>query len=106
LLIVTNIQDEPILPNQLVLEQNYPNPFNPVTLIRFTISQRQILRLDVYNSQGRLIRTLLNNTMNAGSHELSWDGLNANGEAVASGIYYYQLWGESVSQSKKMILIR
>jgi hypothetical protein len=105
-LITTTIQAEPIIPNQFFLEQNFPNPFNPVTLIRFSIGQRQMVRLDVYNSQGRLIRTLLKNTMNAGNHEFSWDGRNSTGQAVASGVYYYQLSGRTVLRTKKMILIR
>jgi len=93
-------------PKKFALHQNYPNPFNPSTVISFEIESIQKVSLKVYDIQGRLIRSLLNNTMYVGKHEISWDGHNNQGESVSAGVYYYTLQTASFSQTKKMILIR
>ena len=88
------------------LHQNYPNPFNPSTIISFEIEKMDKVSLKVYDNQGRFIRSLLNNTMHAGAHRISWDGRNDHGESVSAGIYYYTLQTTDFSETKKMILIR
>lgn len=88
------------------LSQNYPNPFNPSTNISFQISTIQKVSLKIYDNQGRLVRILLENTMHAGKHEISWDGRNNSGVSVSAGTYFYVLVSENYKQSKKMLLIR
>jgi flagellar hook assembly protein FlgD len=91
---------------KFTLNQNYPNPFNPSTVISFEISNIQKVSLKVYDNQGRFVRSLLNNTMHVGRHEISWDGRNNQGESVSAGVYYYMLQTASFNQSKKMTLVR
>jgi len=70
------------------LEQNSPNPFNPVTKIRFAVSKDSKVALRVYNVRGQLVKTLVNERMAMGAHEVNWDGRDASGSHVASGVYY------------------
>jgi hypothetical protein len=88
------------------LSQNYPNPFNPSTAIRFDIDRSEKVILQIYNNEGRLITTLIDNHMNAGSHEVSWNGKNDDGLTVASGVYYYILKTDGFVTSRKMTFIR
>jgi len=60
-------------------------------VILFEISNIQKVSLKVYDNQGRFVRSLLNNTMRVGRHEISWDGRNNQGESVSAGVYYYAL---------------
>ena len=81
--------DDPSLAGSAVrLEQNAPNPFNPVTKIRFAVSKDSKVALRVYNVRGQLVKTLVNEQMAKGLHEVNWDGRDASGSHVASGVYY------------------
>ena len=86
--------------------QNYPNPFNPITKIRFQIDQQQRVNLEIFDVTGKLIRKLIDNTFNAGSHELFWDGKDAKGYDAHSGIYFYTLKSGGGHMTKKMTLLR
>lgn len=92
------------------LAQNYPNPFNPVTTIAYQIPSKQALTLQVYNTAGQLVRTLLDDVQDAGAHQVVWDGRNDRGEPVSSGVYFYRLqagaMGERFTAQKKMILLK
>lgn len=83
------------------LSQNYPNPFNPETQIRFTLDKAGHVELKVYNSAGRLVRTLVDRELRAGLHEPTFDGSN-----LASGIYFYRLVTGHQTFVKKMTLIK
>ena len=94
------------VPSTFRLEQNYPNPFNPTTKIKFDIPEdvkRKTLdvKLIVYDILGREIQTLVNEKLQPGMYEVSFDGSN-----LASGIYFYQLKTESYIENKKMVLIK
>jgi hypothetical protein len=89
------------------LEQNYPNPFNPTTTIAFSIKQRARVKIGVYNVAGERVRTLLDETRPAGSYtDVRWDGTDAAGAPVASGVYFYKLAGGDFSQTRKMVLLK
>jgi hypothetical protein len=105
-LISTAINEYSNTPVMYFLYQNYPNPFNPKTNIRFEIAKPQKLNLKIFNNQGRFVRSLLNNSMKTGRHELSWDGLDERGNPVSSGIYFYILQGAEFKQVRKMMLLR
>lgn len=94
----------PALKNSL--SQNYPNPFNPQTTIAFSIKDRSLVSLKVYNVAGQLVRTLANNEFPAGAHTKVWDGRNDAGQPVSSGVYFYKLISNSFSQTKKMVLLK
>ncbi len=83
--------DDPTTPSTFSLDQNYPNPFNPTTEIRFHLSERRKIELNIYNSLGQIIKTLVKGEMEAGLRTVQWDGTNENGNQVPSGIYIYCL---------------
>ncbi|NIW68183.1 T9SS type A sorting domain-containing protein [candidate division KSB1 bacterium] len=89
-----------------VLEQNYPNPFNPSTEIRFELPVERHVNLIIYNVLGRKIKTLVDEVKEAGSHSVTWDGTDENGQPVPSGVYFYRFDAGMVSGTKKMILMR
>lgn len=104
---VTAVEPAPGTPERARLAQNYPNPFNPRTTITFTLTARERARLAIYDVQGRLVARLANRTFEAGSHQISWDGVDTNGRKVGSGVYLYRLTTDSgASSSKRMVLVK
>jgi hypothetical protein len=83
------------------LAQNYPNPFNARTRITFELAQAGEVSLDVFDITGRLVRTLANGRMAAGTHEVSLDARD-----LPSGVYVYRLAAGDVVEAKKMVLIK
>jgi FlgD Ig-like domain len=104
----TGIKDLPTTgPKTYSLSQNYPNPFNPSTVINFSVPKTGIVKLIVYNSLGQQIRTLVNQNVTAGSHSITWDGMDSRGMSVSSGVYFYRLSaGSDFVAAKKMILLK
>jgi hypothetical protein len=88
-------------PTSFTLSQNYPNPFNPTTQINFQITKADKVTLEIYNIIGQRIATLINQKMTAGEHTITWDARN-----FASGVYFYKLSFGSLSETKKMILLK
>lgn len=88
------------------LEQNHPNPFNPSTTIRFSLPSRQLATLAVYDSQGRLVRTLVDGIAPAGMSSIAWNGRDEKGMTVTSGVYFYRLASGKFSETKKMTLLK
>ena len=89
------------LPQNFVLEQNYPNPFNPSTVISYKLAAMSNVRLTIYNSLGQEIKTLVNETQNAGVYKVNFDALNQ-----PSGVYFYNLSFNGNSVTKKMMLMK
>ena len=89
-----------------VLEQNYPNPFNPDTRIDFTIPANEHVNLSIYNLEGRLVKTLVNQAMNSGKHIANWDGTNEIGAKVSTGMYIYQLRTNSILLNRRMTFVK
>ena len=94
------------LPTVFSLSQNYPNPFNPTTRIAFDLPEQAMAKLVVYNLLGQQVNVLTNRYMNAGHHVLDWNGLDASGNSVASGVYFYELRAGDYVAKKKMLLLR
>jgi hypothetical protein len=88
------------------LRQNYPNPFNPGTTIQFTLANPAETALRIFDTSGRLVRTLVDNRLAAGPHSVIWNGDNHRGRAVASGVYFYRLESGGSLATKKMVLLR
>jgi hypothetical protein len=88
------------------LTQNYPNPFTLTTEFAVTIDQRGPVVVGVYDIAGRRVRLLNHGTREAGTHTVSWDGRNAAGADVASGVYFYRLEGAGPVGARRMLLIR
>jgi hypothetical protein len=89
------------LPTDYALDQNYPNPFNPNTKISFSIPVEGFVALDVYNSIGQKVATLVNENKTAGSYEVNFNAAN-----LSSGVYFYKLTSGSFINTKKMILMK
>jgi flagellar hook assembly protein FlgD len=88
------------------LHQNHPNPFNPSTTIRFTLAAREHTSIVVYDAKGRRVRTLVDAAQDAGEHEVEWDGRDANGVVVSSGVYFCRLSAGIQSETRKMVLLK
>jgi PA domain-containing protein/flagellar hook capping protein FlgD len=85
---------------------NYPNPFNPGTKILFELEQTDVVRLDIYDVAGRRVRRLVDGAMTAGLHALSWDGADAHGRMVATGIYVARLQSGSHTDTRRLALVK
>ncbi|HKB85242.1 MAG TPA: T9SS type A sorting domain-containing protein [Ignavibacteriaceae bacterium] len=88
-------------PVKFELSQNYPNPFNPTTKINFSVPSNGNVRLTVYNVLGQEIAVLVNGFMKSGSHTIDFNASDLN-----SGLYFYKLEGNGMSQVKKMMLVK
>ena len=96
----------PLVPIEFSLTQNYPNPFNPSTTIRYALGKRSHVALEIFNSLGQRVRVLASGEQTTGTYSIAWDGTNANGVAVASGVYVYRLRAGEFTASKKLLLLR
>jgi hypothetical protein len=88
------------------LDQNYPNPFNPQTTIAFSLRERGIATIRIYNVTGHRVRTLANETFEAGANKRVWDGRNDAGQPVSSGVYFYKLIANDFTQTRRMVLLK
>ena len=98
-------------PTQNLLLQNYPNPFNPETWIPYQLSEDTSVSISIYDTTGKLVRTLSLGFQSAGfynSYERAayWDGRNALGERVASGLYFYQLTTPTFQQTRRLVIVK
>jgi len=93
-------------PAHVTLEQNTPNPFNPTTSIAFSLPERMEVDLTIFDVKGRRVIALVQGAMPAGRTEIQWNGRDAAGRAVSSGIYFYRLRSGSNVQTKKMVLLK
>lgn len=96
--VISNISE---LPSGYFLGNNYPNPFNPSTTIKFGISARSFVKLNVYNSLGLEVGNLVNQSLNPGTYDVKWNAVN-----LASGIYYYKFETGNFTETRKMILTK
>ena len=94
------------IPTEYSLLQNYPNPFNPSTVIQFTIPEYSNVLLNIYNINGQLINSLVNENMNPGYHQVFWYGKDLYGNSVSNGIYIYVLETNKYRELRKMLFIK
>lgn len=94
------------LPKEFALLPNFPNPFNPETVIRYQLSVISEVDLSIYNLLGQKIVTLVRERQPAGSYRITWNGRDAAGAALSSGIYICRLRAGDRAQSRKMVLLR
>ena len=98
-------------PEKTQLFANYPNPFNPETWLPYELATDTHVKITIYNTQGVVIRTLQFGHQSAGYYTerdraAYWDGRNALGEQVASGLYFYQLETDEMSSMRKMVILK
>ncbi len=99
--VVSVINNSGVIPTVYNLYQNYPNPFNPSTTIKFDIPKATYAKLIIYDILGREVMKLIDEKINAGSYDISWDG-----SGFASGTYIYKLEAGEYKSIKKMILLK
>lgn len=99
------VESDPVL-GPFSLGQNYPNPFNPLTKIEFYIPTACHVKLEIFDILGRKVRTLFEGRLGAGVRSVLWDGNDAEGHEVTSGIYFYKLQANHYTQVKKMVLLK
>ena len=83
-----------------------PNPFNPRTTLKFSLAQNGAIDIRIYDVNGRLVKTLVDGTMDAGSHSAVWDGTDDQGHRVGSGIFWAQMKAGSYVSNKKLVLLK
>ena len=88
------------------LMQNYPNPFNPMTRIEFSLDERGLISVRIYDISGKLIRILVQETMSAGRHSVLWNGQDEHGGPVASGVYVCRFETKDKEAMRKVVLLR
>ena len=94
------------VPTNFKLEQAYPNPFNPSTTIGYKIAKTSQVSLRIYDLMGHEIQTLVNGIQSPNQYSVVWDGKDARGHQVASGVYLYRLETDGSSQMRKMLLLK
>lgn len=95
-----------VTPGAFALYQSRPNPFRSSTLISFDLPKDEHVRLQVFDVTGRLVKTILNQTMAANRYTVPWSGTDESGTRVAPGIYLYRLESPSVNAVRKAILVQ
>jgi hypothetical protein len=91
----------PQTPTEFALLPAYPNPFNPVTTIQFSIPELSEVKMSVYDIQGRMVETLLDENLSTGDHSFQWYA-----EGFPSGVYFLKLKSDRVSLTEKLILMK
>ncbi|MBC8416006.1 MAG: T9SS type A sorting domain-containing protein, partial [Candidatus Cloacimonetes bacterium] len=102
-------EEEPssTLPACITLHRNYPNPFNPETTISFSIPEDSKVELSIYNIRGQKVKTLIDDQLKKGFHEILWNSEDNNGKLVATGVYFYKLNFDGKDKAvKKMLLLK
>jgi len=94
------------LPITYNLHNAYPNPFNPVTILRYDLPENGIVTITIYDMLGRQVKTLMDQTQDAGYRSIIWDATNDYGKPVSAGIYLYQIQAGEYMQTKKMVLLK
>ena len=105
-IMLARIELDAQLPHILVLYPNYPNPFNPVTTLRYDLPENAMINITIYDMLGRQVKTLINQTQDAGYRSVIWDATNDYGKPVSAGLYLYQIQAGEYIQTKKMVLLK
>ena len=93
-------------PRYYALEQNHPNPFNPTTKVGFSLQQDGFVSIKVYNMIGQFVRTLVEETVNAGEHSIVWDGRDDAGELLPTGVYMCTMTVNGYRATRKMAFMK
>ena len=104
--VVLSVNEENMIPDEFALHQNYPNPFNPVTTLRYDLPENSLVNITIYDMLGRQVKTLINQTQEAGYKSIIWDATNDYGNPVSAGIYLYQIQAGEYISTKKMVLLK
>jgi len=98
--------DNPLIIEEYSLSNNYPNPFNPSTTIDYAVKEAGEVSLIIYDMLGREVNVLVNDYLQPNKYSIVWNGLNMDGQQVASGVYYYKMIADSFVDTKKMLFVK
>jgi len=99
-------EENALIPVQTSLLQNYPNPFNPSTKIPYNLKEDSNVSLEIFNTKGQKVATLIDGFQQAGQYTVSWSGQDESGKTVSSGIYFFKIKAGRYTSTKKMILMK
>ena len=99
-------KDEASIPNDFLVSPNYPNPFNPSTTLDIHTNINGKLVVSIFDVSGRVINTLMNNELPAGRHRVSWNGENAIGDIMPTGVYFIKVVSSDKVHLQKVMLIK
>jgi hypothetical protein len=97
---------ETLIPARFAVEPARPNPMNAGSSFRFALPAASTVGVELFDAGGRLVRTLVQGSMMAGYHDVRWDGNDAAGRAVVSGVYYYRVRANDQEQTRKILVVR
>ena len=103
---VVGVESLPSLPATFSIQQNFPNPFNPSTTISYALPEASNIQLKVYDILGQEVVTLVCENQTAGYKFVQWNGLNATGNLVSSGVYFARIEAGTFSQTIRMVYLR
>lgn len=104
---IEELAAKPVVPTDFALKPNFPNPFNPSTTIAYDVPVQAQMTIEVYNLLGQVVVQLVNEYMAAGSYTVTWNGMNASGQSVASGTYLYRIVSSTgFTQTRRMTLLK
>ena len=95
-----------VMPAAFRLENNWPNPFNPGTIIQYSVPATAPVELSIFDATGRKIRQLVNQVQAPGTYRVYWDGTDASGAVMPSGVYFYRLRSNGFMLTKQMVLLK
>ncbi|NBB87495.1 MAG: T9SS type A sorting domain-containing protein, partial [Bacteroidetes bacterium] len=95
-----------VTPVAFALEGNYPNPFRTQTTLQFDVPEPVDVTLSVYDVMGRKVATLVDQPMQAGAHEVVWQGRGRNGQTLASGVYFVRLTAGDRTATQRLTIVR
>jgi flagellar hook assembly protein FlgD len=101
----SDVSDEAQVASALQLS-SYPNPVSLQTTFAYSLAQRSPVHLEVFDAQGRLVATLVNETQDPGRHRVAWDGCGEDGRSLPSGIYYGKLRSTGKEEVRRLLLVR
>ena len=90
-----------VTPEAFTLSQNFPNPFNPITHIKYDVNMAGLVTMDLFDIRGSKVKSLINESKTVGSHEFAFDG-----SSISSGVYFYSMTVNGVTQTRKLVLMK
>ncbi len=104
--LVSNDREEGLTPSEFYVSANYPNPFNPSTVIDIETIEASDLMVSVFDAKGRMVNNLVNSYLEAGRYSVKWNGMDASGMSMPTGVYFIRVQSGIDMHTQKMILIK
>ncbi len=103
---IVPVTDEEVIPSSQLDLTNYPNPFNPNTTICFSLQKSDYVKLDIYNTKGQIVTSLMNGQVSSGEHRIQWNGMDKNNQPVASCMYFARIDSKGKAAIAKLLLLK